>query len=292
LAEGPLGLAAGLRCANEIAVELRELHQQHRAYGKLTVDSIILSESGARLAPLRNYTDEAVQPRDVQAFGAVFYEILTGTPPPISPSTADARIQGPRTGQSRLRSSAILLAFKCLAPKGAGLTMQQVATEIRVLGILLRQHEANAKNEPAPAPFLVTPSITPALPRVASETAFAPDPDADADATMPVGEMEAAVERLPARGKTDPAPVVPLGRDSFGHPSPQAPAELEPAGGRCPKCDSKAVYASRARSGFELRLQSWGIPFCRCHRCSHRYVVFAGFKITKDPDPDCKYTSR
>ena len=36
--------------------------------------------------------------------------------------------------------------------------MQQVATEIRLLGVLLRQHEANAKYEPAPAPFLVTPA--------------------------------------------------------------------------------------------------------------------------------------
>ena len=36
--------------------------------------------------------------------------------------------------------------------------MQQVATEVRLLGIMLRQHEANAKYEPPPVPFLVTPT--------------------------------------------------------------------------------------------------------------------------------------
>ena len=35
LASGPLPLAAGLRCAHEIAAELRDLHQQTRAYGNL-----------------------------------------------------------------------------------------------------------------------------------------------------------------------------------------------------------------------------------------------------------------
>ena len=94
LTSGPLALAAGLRCANEIAVELRDLHQQNRAYGKLSVNHVIMAESGAQLAPLRSYWDETIQQRDVQAFGAVFYEILTGTPPPVNPSATDPRIQG------------------------------------------------------------------------------------------------------------------------------------------------------------------------------------------------------
>jgi hypothetical protein len=282
LAGGPLALAAGLRCANEIAVELRDLHLQHRAYGKLSVNNVIMAESGAHLAPLRNNWDETNQQRDVQAFGAVFYEILTGTPPPVNPAAADPRIQGSRPGPSRLRSSAMLLALKCLTSKVAKVTMQQMATEIRLLGILLRQHEANARYEPPPAPFLVTPTQAPA----ASMSPLGGD----------VGEADAplSTRSMGAMGETGAAPIVRPGRESFGRPEPKTPAELEPAGGRCPKCDSQGVCASRPRSRFEQMMQSWGIPICRCHRCSHRYVVFARFKIAKDlpVEMDPKYRAR
>ena len=56
LASGPLSLAAGLRCAKEIATELRDLHQESRAYGRLTAASIIMSESGAHLTRLSRIT--------------------------------------------------------------------------------------------------------------------------------------------------------------------------------------------------------------------------------------------
>lgn len=277
LAGGPLALAAGLRCANEIAVELRDLHQQNRAYGKLSVNNVIMAETGAHLAPLRRHWDEANQQRDVQAFGAVFYEMLTGTPPPVSPAAADPRLQGSRPGPSRLRSSAMLLALKCVTSKGARVTMQQIATEIRLLGILLRQHEANAKYEPPPAPFLVTATQQPS----ASVSPRAGDAR-QADAPLSLTAMGTATEKMQARGETGAAPIVRLERESFGRPEPKTLAELEPAGGRCPKCDSQGVHASRPRSRCEQIMQSWGIPICRCHRCSHRYVVFARFKIAKD----------
>ena len=81
LASGPLPLAAGLRCAHEIATELRDLHQQTRAYGNLTASSILMSGSGARLLPSRSSWDQTAALRDIQAFGAVFYQMLTGTLP-------------------------------------------------------------------------------------------------------------------------------------------------------------------------------------------------------------------
>ena len=54
-----------------------------------------------------------------------------------------------------------MLALNCRGSKGARLSMQQLATEIRLLGVLLRQYEANAKNAPAPVPFLVTFRLLP-----------------------------------------------------------------------------------------------------------------------------------
>ena len=126
----------------------------------------------------------------------------------------------------------MMLALKCLASKGARLTMQQVATEIRLLGILLRQHEANAKNEPAPAPFLVTP----AQPAAAAQSASCrPNLARTRMAPLPIREMEAAVEKMLAPGETGAAPVVPLGRDSFGRPDAEGAGRIGAGRGPLPE---------------------------------------------------------
>lgn len=237
LAAGPLPLAAGLRYAHEIATELCKLHRQTRAYGKLTASSIIVSEYSARLQPLRNYWDQSAQDIDVRAFGVVFLQMLTGT-----------------TGPSRVQTAAMNLAQRCFALNGTRPSMQQVAMEIRRLGVLLGEYAGSTPPAEEPAPW-TAPSIA-AQPEVA--------------------------EKNLSPAEVGAVPVVPLGRDFFGRPTPKAEAEPQPAGGHCPKCDSSAVYVSRARSRFELLLDRWGVPICRCHRCYHRYVVFAGLKISKD----------
>jgi hypothetical protein len=266
LASGPLPLAAGLRCAHEIATQLRDMHQQSRACGNLTASSIVMSGSGARLLPSRSFWDEAAPLRDLQAFGTVFYQMLTATLPPATQTSADIRVHGPRSGPTRLRSAALMLALNCRGSKGARLSMQQVATEVRLLGVLLRQYESDARNAPAPGPFLVTAEPASAPPE---EVDISPPPQAPVPDVVPPAESAVA-------------PVVPLGRDSFGRPTPKPPAERQPAGGRCPKCDSPSIYVSRARSAFEMMLHRWSVPICRCHRCYHRYVVFARLKISKD----------
>jgi hypothetical protein len=200
--------------------------------------------------------------RDVQAFGAVFYQMLTGTLPSDALTAADIRVEGPRTGSARLRSAALMLALNCRGSKGARLSMQQLATEIRLLGVLLRQYEANAKNAPAPGPFLLTvapPSMP--LEEEAVEPVVAAVPEVAPEVPVPVQPPETLPVEKPAAAASAAPPVVPLGRDSFGRPTPKAPAERQPAGGRCPKCDSPEIYVSRARSPFERMLDRWGVPF-------------------------------
>jgi hypothetical protein len=284
LASGPLPLAAGLRCAHEVATELRDLHQQARAYGNLTASNILMSDSGARLMPSSSPWDQAAALHDIRAFGAVFYQMLTATWPSDALPAAEIRVEGPRTGAARLRSAALMLALNCRGSKGARLSMQQLATEIRLLGVLLRQYEANAKNAPVPGPFLVAvapPSVP--LEQEALSPAVAAAPEV-APEVLPVSVQppEAIPVERPAPAASGAPPVVPLGRDSFGRPTPKAPADRQPAGGRCPKCDSPEIYVSRPRSPFERMLDRWGVPLCRCHRCYHRYVVFARIRISKD----------
>ena len=258
LALGPLPLPAGLRYAGEIAGELHDLHQQTRAYGRLTASSILITVSGAHLQPLPRYWDRALAERDVQAFGAVLYQMLTGRAAPATLTAAEIRAQGVRKGPARLRPAAMKLAIKCMAPRGTPLSMQRVATELRLLGVLLRQYDANTREgrEPAPA--------TPAHPAHWMQ------------------RVEQGTEMSASGGETGAAPLVPLGPDSFGHPKATVKAEPQPAGGKCPECYSTEVYVSRARSRFERMLERWGVPICRCHRCYHRYVVFARFKIGKE----------
>ena len=92
----------------------------------------------------------------------------------------------------------------------------------------------------------------------------------------------AGTEKNPLAVEASAAPLVPPGPDSFCDPTAKAKGELQPAGGACPKCASTAVYVSRARSAFERTLERWRAPICRCHRCYHRYVVFARLKIGKE----------
>ena len=101
-----------------------------------------MTESGAHLAPLQNW-DDAAPEADKQAFGAMFYEMLVAEAPPAPLGAADIRLHGALTGPPRLRPAAIKLALQC-RQEGTALTMQQVATEIRLLGLLLREYQRNA----------------------------------------------------------------------------------------------------------------------------------------------------
>jgi len=276
-------MSAVLRFASDVAVELRDLHEGSRVYGKLSVHSVSIGQAGARLTPLRSYWDQAVPDRDIQAFGAVLYQMLHGNPPPSTLNAADLRIHSPENGPARLRAAGTKLALRCLSPKGPRITMQQVATELRLLTVMQRQEDANARSPseysppPAPSPDRnqAPPTWTPPIEMLIDVPGAVPLPPAAAfdeigHATPAVPDSEIA------------APVVQLGPASFGEPEPKPPAQEVPSAGRCPKCDAAVVYMSRARSGIELFFERMKFPIVRCHRCYHRYLVIGRIRIPKD----------
>jgi len=40
----------------------------------------------------------------------------------------------------------------------------------------------------------------------------------------------------------------------------------------CPRCFSESVYFSHTRGWVERALRQAGVRFCRCHRCSNRFL--------------------
>jgi hypothetical protein len=269
LMRGPLPLNAALRYGTEIASAVRELHQQGRAYGRLSASQVLTTPGGVQLAPLLSYSKQSDIGRDVHAFGGVLYQMLTGSAPPLSIKQAPLRGGEARGGPAATRAAALKLSAKCMAEK---VTMQQALTELRLHSVLMRQYEtapsaerleAEAAETP-PTPFLVP------LPSPQTGTAY------PAIGVMP--RTNSAAEPPTA----DNGLALPLDLESFGRPNPKPPAKLQPAGGRCPKCASPSVYESHPYTWFETMLERLHVPICRCHRCYHRYFVFVGLKWTKE----------
>ena len=142
--------------------------------------------AGLALRPPRGQWSADGAERDVRGFGALLYQMLTGTPVPADANRGMFRSAGPRTGVMGTRAAAVRLAGKCLGLLDVKLTMQQVSTEARVLWLLARQtgmaEDLPKQLPPATAsPFLVA----------------APDDASEAD------EAEAP-ERLPSSPSLEP----------------------------------------------------------------------------------------
>jgi len=261
LKQGPLPLVSALRCAAEVARGIHDLHLEGRAHGRLSAATVVMRESGAELVTSRMAFEPAVGERDLVSFGALLYELILGVKPPTDAPAGMFRLSGGSAGLAGVRVSAVRLAGKCLGALGVTLSMQQAATEVRLLWVVARQLEASGEQEPppVPAPFLVSPAPAPVRKKVSQPEPVGAEP-----------------------GTSSESPVVPLAVSDFGKPGPKAPPKLEPAGANCPKCDCSTVYVSRPRSAFERFLVGRNIPICRCHRCYHRYVVFMKLKIGKE----------
>jgi hypothetical protein len=243
MARGPLPLGFALRCATDVASNLRELHETGRAHGSVDPKYILLGAQGALLLAPNGHAQHAVSVADVSAFGALLYEMVTG----IRPS--DRLLPGlppptPRAGPSGLRIAATRLASRCLytLADGAG-DMQKVVTEVRLLSVLARQTDVPPEGTAVPG--------------------------------FPGTDMDLVAPREPK----DVAATAPMTLESFLR-APGIPHPL-PSGVQCPRCKGRYVYPSRPRSSFEQTLLRWERPLLRCHRCLHRYFVFGRFHIAK-----------
>jgi hypothetical protein len=138
LAQGPLPLAFALRYAAEVAGMLRALHQNGRYHGDVDPAYIRISNGEAILPPPNGHSHLANQRTDISAFGAVLFEMVTGSKPSGSQPGAD--LETAHAGPGGLRFSATRLAARCLGTTpDRPSDMQKVATEVRLLGVLARQ---------------------------------------------------------------------------------------------------------------------------------------------------------
>jgi hypothetical protein len=252
-----------MRYATEVAAVLREIHEQGGTHGQVIAANIAIRRQGAVLLPSRSAWDRGDSARDTREFGTLLFHMITGAPPRPGDPPASSRPPASRTSAAGLRASALQVAASCLAEAALQPTMQQVLTELRLLGVLLKMPE---KGEPAALPMLAPPFATP---RFAAPAPFLVQPTI---APVPIREAAGAAE----------PPLVPLAPASFGQPEAEEPAEISKRGGHCPQCDCSLVYVSRSRSRFERMLELLKLPICRCHRCQFRYVAFLRFKIGKE----------
>jgi hypothetical protein len=275
-------LVGGLRCATEVAKALSDLHQQGRTHGRVTAANVLIKESGGESVLARGHWEESAPDYDVTAFGALLYEMILGARPPVDASAGNFRAPGSNSGMVGVRASAIRLAGKCLGYFPISLSMQQAATEIRLLWVLARQLEAGGAAEPPPmaTPFLVAPAISRHKAKSKPKSPVAPPPVIDVRPLPPAREPDEDDFDLDL-GTAEP--VVQLAASDFTRTAAESKLGPRIAEGAppCPKCDGAPVYESRPRTAFERRLVSWNIPICRCHRCYHRYIVVWSVRIHK-----------
>ena len=264
--QGPLPLDQCLRIATDLAVSLRELHQDSRAHGSVDLEHVFVRHAGIALVAgeRRGYPDPL---DDLLGFGAVLYAMLTGR----QPSGDELRLVPAKPpvikGSGAVRAAATRLAERCLtAERDTAPDLQKVLTEVRLLNVMARQLTTDRASIPVappvtfppPQPLAVyagktAPIINPPSVPLPPSDAPAPDPPSD-----PASPGEHSVETRRALG-------------SHSRPMLKDVA--------CPKCKGFHVRLSRPRTAFERFLNLLGMGVHRCHRCFYRYIPFFGRKF-------------
>jgi len=259
---GPLPLGYALHCAQDIATSLRELHEGGRIHGSVNTGAVLLNSEGAELLAPKNRQARAEPAVDISAFGAVFYEMVTGVRP--SPVRAPAAPLVPsRSSEEALYAAVVRLAHRCIGSISNSPTeMQNVLSEILMLSMQTKLAGMEDSILTAPA-------------RQESVQDFAPS-----------GRPASPIS--PKSSSGEPAVSASIAARRFLAGDDPGFADPGPSGIRCPKCGGPYVYHSRPRSWFESICVAWKTPPLRCHRCLHRYLtIFGKFHIEKgSPRPE------
>jgi hypothetical protein len=233
------------------------LHEEGRLHGSANANSVVVTESGARLLPPNGQARYAVAGSDVSAFGALLYEMVTGAKPSPRATPPLLAITSRNTPKG-LQIAATRLALKCLrSTSNSFAEMQKVLTEVRLLGL-----QSGIRQKPPTFQPLRTPAVW-------ERRASAP-----------------AVPRQPASGPQRrgamPRLFTPVPPEGFMAVKDVDTAEPPASEINCPVCGVPYVHPSRSSTWFEALLGAWRMPTLRCHRCLHRYIVIFGrFKFSK-----------
>lgn len=268
--EGPSATAGGsvsllasvLGYATGVVAALRERHAAMPAEAEPVPGGVHFPRTG--------------QEADIVAFGALLYELLTGSKPQRDLSQVAAP-RGPRVGPAGVRTAATNLALRCLGAVGTPPDdLQQVLTEIRLYSLLARQNGRRSATVLQPGadndsvPISGPPHGLAAVDR---------DRPAEEQSLTAVTKPETQLQRHPevdAPSHREHSPV-----HEWFIASDDMAESMPLPGVHCPTCSSSFVHPSRPRTKFEHLLVAAGIRLHRCHRCLYRYFAFLGMVITK-----------
>jgi hypothetical protein len=241
---GVLPLATALGYAMGVAAALRERRGEIPAQSNGGPDHV--GPLGAVPHPSEPSSRQAEKDSDMVAFGALLYELMTGSKPPqdvsqfVVPSV-------PLVGAEGVRMAATRLSLRCMAGDPQG--MQRILTELRLYSVMARQGGWRTTDSVTVGPG--HPSNMPPRGNPVSE-ASGEDPSI-----------------------SDHSPTLLISADQT-----QSPPYCE---GQCPACGGSFIHRSRPRTPFEYLLTATGISLNRCQRCLYRYVVILGIAFTKRP---------
>jgi hypothetical protein len=241
-----LPLAAALGYAIGVAAALRERHGEKPAQTNGRPERVPAGPLGPVPHPSERASPQAEQGSDIVAFGALLYELMTGSRP-LQDVSQFVRKRVPLVGPDGVRTAATCLAVRCMA--GDSQDMQRILTELRLYSVIARQRS-----------WRPTDSV-----KVASG-----DPS---HITPPVNLLSEVSKGGPSVPQHPPDLLVSADQTQL----------LPYCVGQCPACGNSLIHRSRPRTCFENLLVATGISLKRCDRCLYRYVVILGIVFTKRP---------